>query len=98
VAFSFDPLNVDTEPRGQLTEKNDFVGPSITIRRRCSETRPYRYPQFPRRTDFLDIAYAPFGSTAGEQPEGRQCQANQDRNSAPHTFTLLRTGKMAAQF
>jgi len=98
VPFSFDPLNRDAEARGQLSKENNFVGPTIAIRGCGAEAGPHRYPQLSGRTDLPDIAPAAFRGAAGEQPEGRQCQANQDRNSAPHTFTLLGTGKMAAQF
>jgi hypothetical protein len=91
VTFAFDPSNLDTEAGGKSPEENGFVSPSITIVGCGAETRPDRYPQFSSRPNFLDIARAAFGGTARETRKGGHDRPDQDRSSALHTFTLLRT-------
>jgi hypothetical protein len=71
VSVGFDPPNGDAEARSQLTEENDFVGPTIAVRGCGAEARPHRYPQLARRSDLSDIAPATFRSTTGEKRKGR---------------------------
>jgi hypothetical protein len=98
VSFSFDPSNGDAETRGQLTEENDFASPALADRGCGAETGPHRYPQLSGCADLANIAPAAFRRTTTMQRKDRYDRANQNRNSAPHPLTLLRTEEMTASF
>jgi hypothetical protein len=60
VTLRFDPSNGNAETRGQLTEENNFVGPTIAIRGCGAEAGPHCDPQLSRCANLADIATATF--------------------------------------